>query len=416
MTAKVLNNILVKPAGPDCNMDCLYCFYKNKPELFPETGRPRMSEFLLEAMIRQIVEPSGGEVSIGWQGGEPTLMGLPFYRKAVELEERFGAGKIVGNGLQTNGLLIDRQWARFFREFRFLIGLSIDGPEHVHDHYRRMRGGGTSWSRVADRAKLMLDEGISVNALTVVNDYSSRFPEEIYSFHKALGLTFMQFIPCVETHPLHRDRVTSYSVSAKDFGKFLCRTFDLWISDFLESVPTTSIRFFESLLLSYAGFIPPECTLYKECGVYLVVEHQGDVYSCDFFVEPAWKLGNIAQGSLTEMLNSPRQLQFGKYKSNLPKECRPCEWLSLCRGGCPRNRIRSSRDGSHNHLCQAYKMLFEHADPVLKRLAYEWQRKQNNLKHIQSSTARVGRNEPCPCGSGKKFKKCCGRLIAMLSN
>ncbi len=212
---RVLRDILAKPAGPDCNMACTYCFYSSTCSLFGEGKIHRMSEAVLEEMIRQVMSQSGHEVSIGWQGGEPTLMGRDFFEKAVKLETRFGRGKVVGNGLQTNGIVVDRAWARFFKEFSFLIGLSIDGPEHVHDHYRRTKRGRGSWSRVTDSARLMLDEGVSVNALTVVNDYSVRFPQEIYESHKGLGLTYMQFIPCVEMDPERPGTIAPFSVSAR---------------------------------------------------------------------------------------------------------------------------------------------------------------------------------------------------------
>ncbi len=410
MNIKPLTNILVKPAGPDCNMACGYCFYSGKESLFPESGAHRMNDTVLEEMMRQLLGQPWNEVSIGWQGGEPTLMGLPFFRKAVELEKRYGRGKTVGNGLQTNGILLDKEWARFFNEFSFLVGLSIDGPEHVHDHYRRMMGAGPSWERVHGSAKLMLDAGVLVNALTVVNDYSARFPDEIYDFHRGLGLSYMQFIPCVETDPADPARAAGFSVSAEDYGKFLCRIFDRWTGDFIDGAPSTSVRFFESLLFSYAGFAPPECTLCEECGPYVVVEHNGDVYSCDFFVEPEWRLGNIMDGRLADMLNSPRQEEFGRIKSDLPVRCLECRWLSLCRGGCTKDRLRDPRDGRLNHFCTALEMFFGYADGEMRRIVSKWRKKQEALDLTrQSQEGPIGRNDPCPCGSGLKYKKCCGR-------
>jgi uncharacterized protein len=357
------------------------------------------------------MQQSGEEVSLGWQGGEPTLMGLPFFQRAVELEKRYGEAKTVGNGLQTNGILLSSEWARFFKQYNFLIGLSLDGPAHIHDHYRRMQGGQGSWSRVADNARLLLDAGVSVNALTVVNDYSARFAAEIYAFHKELGLNYMQFIPCVETDPENPERAAPFSVSAEGYGTFLCKLFDLWLADFVNGAPTTSIRFFESLLFSYAGLAPPECTLQDECGRYVVVEHNGDVYACDFFVEPGWKLGNVMESRLADMLNSPKQVDFGKWKSNLPAGCGECTWLTLCRGGCTKDRIRDPRDRNLNHFCAAFKMFFAHADSDMRRLVAEWRRKQEGLQRATiAHDAGIGRNAPCPCGSGLKYKKCCGRI------
>ncbi len=411
MIRKPLSNILIKPAGPDCGMACGYCFYSGKGALFPGAGIHRMSEDVLEETIRQLMAQPCGEVSLSWQGGEPTLMGSGFFKKAVELEERYGRGKTVGNGIQTGGILVDRDWARFFNEYKFLVGLSIDGPEHVHDRYRRTRAGGPTWARVCEAARLMTGEGAAVNALSVVNEYSVRFPEEIYGFLKGLGLSYMQFIPCVETDPADPSKAAPFSVSGGEFGRFLKVIFDLWCADFVDGAPTTSVRFFESLLFSYAGLPPSECTLMDECGSYLVVEHNGDVYACDFFVEPAWRLGNVMEGRLEQMLNSPAQNEFGRRKAVLPERCTECRWLARCRGGCPKDRLRDPRDGGLNHFCAAFSTFLEHADAEFTRLVADWRRKQEALERTRRALASgaVERNAPCPCGSGLKYKKCCGR-------
>ena len=412
---KPLNSILVKPAGPDCNMACTYCFYLEKEALFPENKAHRMSEAVLEEMIKQALEQGGSSISFGWQGGEPTLMGLPFFERAVEFQKKYGRGQTVGNGLQTNGILIDEKWAKFLKAYYFLVGLSLDGPEHVHNYYRFMRGGKGSWTRVVESAKLMLEHDVAVNALSVVNDYSVRFPEEIYEFHKELGLTFQQYIPCVETDSHDPGKAAPFSVSSEAYGAFLCTLFDLWLADFKDEEPTTSIRFFDSVFYGYVGAPPPECTLLPECGVYVVVEHDGNVYSCDFFVESEWKLGNVLEDNLSDMLNSGRQSAFGKIKADIHDTCKSCPWLKHCRGGCPKDRSRDPRDRNLSHFCGSYKMFFEHADARMKRLAENWKREQGRnekrdsvLKAIEKSEIKVGRNDPCPCGSGKKFKKCCG--------
>ncbi len=414
---KPLTNILIKPAGPDCGMACGYCFYSGKGALFPDTSVHRMSEAVLEETIRQLMAGPHGELSVSWQGGEPTLMGTAFYKKAVEFEERFGRGKTVGNGMQTGGILINREWARLFRDYKFLVGLSIDGPEHVHDRYRRTRAGGPTWEKVRDAAHLMLDEGVAVNALSVVNDYSVRFPEETYGFLKELGLSYMQFVPCVEPDPADPSRAAHFSVSGAEFGKFLITVFDLWRADFADGAPTTSVRFFESLLFSYAGLPPSECTLMDECGPYVVVEHNGDVYSCDFFVEPSCRLGNVTEGRLEEMLNSPAQNDFGRRKAFLPERCLDCRWLERCRGGCTKDRLRDPRDGGLNHFCEAFSVFLEHADGEFRRLVDDWRRKQEALERTRRALASgsVERNDPCPCGSGRKYKKCCGREQSALS-
>jgi uncharacterized protein len=376
MILRPVTDVLVKPAGPDCNLACEYCFYSGKERLFPGS-KMRMNDEVLESMVSQLMAQPVEQLSIGWQGGEPTLMGVPFYRKALKLMQHYGKGMAVANGLQTNGMLINKDWARLFKEFHFLIGLSIDGPEHIHDRYRRTLNGKGSFRKAVDAAKLLLDQGVEVNALTVVNDYSGRFPEEIYEFHKSLGLNFMQFIPCIETDSSNPGCAALYSVSGGMYGDFLCKLFDLWLADFSHGVPTTSIRFFESLLFKYAGFQATECTLSEECGSYVVVEHNGDVYACDFFVEPIWKLGNLCQAPFVSLLNSPRQKEFGRLKADLDGECLACAWKEICRGGCTKDRIRDPAGNNRNHLCSAFKAFFPHADARFRRLAEDWKRKQD---------------------------------------
>jgi len=373
---KPLNSLLIKPAGPDCNMACTYCFYRAKEALFPGARIHRMSEEILEETIRQFFAQPLAAVSIGWQGGEPTLMGLEFFEKAVRLQMKYGLGKTIGNGLQTNGLLIDKDWAKFLGEYQFLVGLSLDGPERIHDHYRRLVGGQGTWQNAVTAAKTLLEAGVAVNALVVVNAFSARFPEEIYEFHKALGLNHMQFIPCVETDPLNLAQAAPFSASAEDYGNFLCAVFDLWLADFKDGEPTIFIRYFDSIFYRYVNKEPPECDLLPECGNYLVVEHNGDVYACDFFVEDGWKLGNVLAGKLIHLLNSARQNEFGRRKSNLPGACQMCGWLPTCRGGCTKDRLRDPRDRGLNHFCQAYKMFFAHADPKMRKLAEEWKEKK----------------------------------------
>lgn len=328
-------------------------------------------------MIKQVMWQGGRNLSFGWQGGEPTLMGRPFFERAVEYQARFGQpGQTIGNGLQTNGVLINEEWALFLRDAQFLVGLSLDGPAHIHDKYRRFRNGQSSWEYVARARDVLLNKGVDVNALVVVNDYSVHYAQEIYDYHKSNGLNHMQFIPCVEPDALDPTKAAEYSVDAVSYGNFLCDLFDLWKRDFKNGRPTTSIRWFDSLFYTYVGYAAPECTLLKECGVYVVVEHNGDVYSCDFFVEPKWHLGNIMTARLDEMLNSPRQDKFGKEKTKLPPECLACQWLTHCWGGCPKDRQSDVRDAGSNHFCRSYIKFFEHADAAFQKMATEWKRER----------------------------------------
>jgi len=337
-----------------------------------------MDTRVLEELVRQVMGTGEPLVSLSWQGGEPALMGLDFYKKVVAFEQKYGRdGQSVGNGFQTNGLLTNEEWCEFLKEYNFLVGLSLDGPEHVHDRYRRDRAGRPTWERVMKTAELMAKYGVAYNILSVVNDYSAQFPREIYSFLTRQALPagrqekFLQFIPIVETDKV-TGKAASFSVSGEAYGRFLCEVFDCWLEDFRDGWPTVSVRFFETVFHSYLGLEAPECTSMKECGCYLVVEHNGDVYSCDFFVEPQWKLGNLLKDKLVELLNSPRQEEFGRMKANLPEQCLGCRWLQICRGGCTKDRLRDPADNGLCHFCTSYRMFFQHADKQLRQLAERW--------------------------------------------
>ncbi|MDM7920529.1 MAG: anaerobic sulfatase maturase [Methanosarcina sp.] len=353
--------MLIKPAGPDCNLACHYCFYLKKHNLFSETRSHLMSLDILEEIIRQAMSQGPSEIYFGWQGGEPTLMGLDFFKQTVSFQSKYGRNPLIANGFQTNGLLINRGWANFFREFNFLVGLSLDGPRHIHDRYRKHSSGQGSWSKVVETAKLLLDSQVATNALVVVNDYSAEFPEEIYEFLKSLGLTYMQFIPCIEPDPERPGHPANFSVPAERYGDFLIKLFELWKADFHDGQPSTYVRNFESLVFAYAGLTPPECTWHKECGDYLVVEHNGDVYSCDFFVLDEWKLGNIKEKRLIDMLNSALQKKFGQRKTLLPDECKRCLWLAYCHGGCPRERGYQP-EPERSYFCKSYQRFFSQAN------------------------------------------------------
>jgi uncharacterized protein len=380
-----LTSVLIKPTGPDCNLNCTYCFYLRKSDLFGEAPVHRMSAEVQEELIRQMMQQGGSSVSFAWQGGEPTLIGIGFYERSIELEKKFGRNQTVGNGFQTNGLLLNIEWAQFLRKYDWLVGLSLDGPACIHDHYRLDKGMQPTHSRVEDKAKMLLDNHVATNALCCLTDYSVNYPDELYHYFKETGLTWMQFIPVVETDPSNPSRAAAYSVSAEAYGRFLCRTFDLWLADFKDGKPTTSIRHFESAFYSYVGMQAPECTLMKECGPYLVIEHNGNVYSCDFFVEPKWKLGNVMTGRLVQMLNSKQQDLFANAKSNLPGECRRCPWLTKCFGGCTKDRIKDPADQRKPRFCLSYKMFFAHADAALRQIATQWKQEQKDIKEFQNT-------------------------------
>jgi uncharacterized protein len=374
-----------------------------------------MSLDTLQELIKQVMTQGTKEVSFGWQGGEPTLMGLDFFKQAMGFQQHYGKNQSVGNGLQTNGLLINSDWARFLREYHFLVGLSLDGPKEVHDRYRLTKGQTGSWKSVENCASLLIDSDVAVNSLTVVNSYSAKYPSEIYGYLKQLGFTYMQFIPCLEVDPSHPPIPAEFSVTPQQFGSFLCRLFDLWYQDFENGLPTISIRYFDSLLHSYLGLNANDCTLNKTCGEYLVIEHNGDVYSCDFFVEPECFLGNIADNNLIDLLNSKHQHQFGDQKALLADQCLNCSWLAHCHGGCLKDRLRNPTSTGLTYLCESYRQFFNHADKKLKQVSKKVNAHMHRQQHSGHASERpeqrhrVGRNTPCPCGSGKKYKRCCGR-------
>lgn len=380
MNRKPLNSVLIKPSGPDCNLDCTYCFYLEKADMFGNTLKHRMSDKTLEVLIKQVLEQSGQEISFGWQGGEPTLMGLDFFKQVIHYQQLYGDGKTVGNGLQTNGSLLNEEWADFLKEYNWLVGISIDGPEYIHDHYRKMKNSNPSWSIVSKNSRMLMDKGVSVNVLTCLTDYSADKIEEIYNYHKQEGFEFMQFIPVVETDKDDPRKAADFSLSAEKYGNVLCKLWDLWIADFKDGVPTTSIRYFDSIFHTYVGLPSPECTLSKECGDYVVIEHNGDVFSCDFFVDPEWKLGNIRSEKIINMLNSKKQCQFGCMKSNLPSKCRKCAYLKHCYGGCTKDRVKDPKDNSMPRFCKSYLMFFAHADAQLRQMARQWTSQQIKMQ------------------------------------
>lgn len=332
-----------------------------------------MSEKIMHDTIRQVMDSDNQIVNFSWQGGEPSLLGISFFEKAVSYQQLYRKpGQAVINGFQTNGLLINHEWGRFFSDNKFLVGLSLDGPQHIHDRYRRLKGGQPGWDRVCQARDVLSENNVAVNVLSVVNDYSVGFPEEIYDFLKANKLIHMQFIPCLEFEAEDRDRIAPYSVKSRDYGEFLCRLFDKWLDDFSNGLPTTFIGFFDSVLHTYIGEHPPECTLLEECGLYIVVEFNGNVYSCDFFVDEENYLGNIEDDKLNNLLNSEKHYLFGEEKRKLPEECLSCPWLIHCRGGCPKDRIVNSTNQKASYFCESFKMFFNHADPTLKKIADRW--------------------------------------------
>jgi uncharacterized protein len=420
-------HVMAKPTGAQCNLDCAYCFFLKKEQLYPGSSF-RMSDEMMERYIRQTIESHRvPEVTIAWQGGEPTLMGLDFYRRAVEVEKKYARpGLHIQNTLQTNGVLLDAEWCGFLRDNNFLVGLSVDGPRHMHDVYRRDKGGQPTFDKVMRGARLMQQYHVEFNVLCTVNAVNSLHPIEVYRFFRdELGAQFIQVIPIVErdncTGNVEGTRITDRSVRPEQYGRFLIEIFDEWVH---RDVGSTFVQFFDGVLMSYVRGRSSLCILQPTCGEGVALEHNGDLYSCDHYVEPLHRLGNIAQTPIGELVSSEKQRAFGQAKADtLPRYCRECEFLFTCHGECPKNRVLTTPDGEPglNWLCAGLKAFFAHADRPMRIMAELLRRgqpadrvmeilaREENQKNFrQEFSTRVGRNDPCPCGSGLKFKRCHG--------
>ncbi len=357
-------SLLIKPAGPDCNLDCRYCFYKNKTDLFAP-GPHRMSLQTLEALVQNFLSLNFPVSSFAWQGGEPTLVGLDFYKQTVEFQKRFDRkGQQVSNSIQTNGILLDEDWCRFLHENNFLVGISLDGPQDLHDFYRKDLAGNESWQRVIDAIDRCLDHQVEFNILVLLNRQNVQKPDEIFDFLLENEFLFWQFIPCVETDP-KTGQIAEYSITPGQYGDFLCRLFDRWLEH-----TDISIRLFDTILSYFFQDTHSDCTFKSRCEDYLVIEHNGDVYPCDFFVEPSTRLGNIHQESLARLIRCDAKQQFARRKRSLPNPCLICPHKLLCMGGCPKDRrILSDSFASPSYFCTAYKQFFSHALPLLRQIA-----------------------------------------------
>ena len=388
---------MVKPIGSTCNLDCAYCYYLSKEKLLEQQHGKRISDELLETFIRQYIEGQDGEqIVFSWQGGEPTLLGLDFFRKVVELEKKYKkANQRIENDLQTNGTLLNEQWCQFLHQNNFLVGLSIDGPRDLHNAYRVTKGKEPTFDKVFAAAKLMKKHGVKFNTLTVVNRLNAKRPLDVYRFlTRKIGSTYVQFVPCVEpkdfqttapqywktskmpviaspaAKPGSADSVvTDWSVDPEDWGYFLCRCFDEW---YRKDLGRVLVNVFETAVAQTLG-MPSQICIYGEfCGKGLAVECDGSVFSCDHYVYPEYRLGNITDKPISEMVFSNCQKDFGFAKRDtLPQYCRQCPHLKMCRGECPKNRLLRTPDGQIglNYLCRGLKRFFEHADPYLKDLA-----------------------------------------------
>ncbi len=368
-------HVMAKPTGSACNLCCAYCFFLKREELYPGSNF-RMSDQIHEAYIRQLLEAHHvPEVTVAWQGGEPTLMGLDFFRRTVALQDRFRKpGTCIENTFQTNGVLLDEEWCRFFRERDFLVGLSLDGPKELHDVYRRDKGGQGTFDRVLRGARLLQEHKVRFNILCTVNSRNSDHPLEVYRFFRdELGAHYLQFIPIVErdndTGYQEGNEVTNRSVRPEQFGNFFIEIFDEWVR---RDVGETFVLNFDGALAGWLGMAGSVCIFGPTCGLGVALEHNGDLYCCDHFVEPRCYLGNILETPLLALVASEKQRQFGLDKRDtLPRYCRQCEFLNICNGECPKNRFVETPDGEPglNYLCAGYKAFFRHADGSMRIMA-----------------------------------------------
>ena len=390
--------VMLKPAGAHCNLACKYCYYLEKNKLYPTAQRHLMSDEMLEQFTREYIEAQTmNQVLFTWHGGEPLLRSIDFYRKALSLQQKYAGGRRIDNVIQTNGTLLTDEWCEFFAQNHWLVGISIDGPQPDHDHYRLTAAGKPSWEKVMQGIKLLKKHGVEWNAMAVVNAYNANHPLEFYRFFKENGCQFLQFTPIVERLTRHEDGRTLASLADKDeislseasvtpeqWGYFLCAIFDEWVR---KDVGKIFVEIFDCTLANWMGISPGICAYSKECGHAGVMEHNGDVYSCDHFVFPEYKLGNIRDHSLIDMLYGEQQQEFSRLKhSSLPRQCKECDMEFACHGECPKNRFMKDKygDSGLNYLCPGYYHYYQHVAPYMDYMKQELmsQRPPSNIMKV----------------------------------
>jgi len=403
-------SLLIKPASADCNLQCAYCFYLDRAALYPDTKVHRMADDILEKLIAGYMATDQPQYSFGWQGGEPTLMGTAFFQRVTDFQKKYGqSGVIVANGLQTNAILITDDMASHFARYNFLLGVSLDGPKSVHDMYRKTTGGGGSHSAVMRGIDRLKSHDVEFNILTLVSHANVHQPHEIYNYLCDNGFLHHQYIPCVEFDD--SGSAMPYTISGEEWGDFLCGLYDVWIASDTRRV---SIRLFDSIVNRLVTGRPSICHMESDCCQYFLVEYNGDVYPCDFFVERRLKLGNIKADNWNRMQGSPLYRRFGMQKKEWNRECSACEWKSLCAGDCLKHRVYAKRDSrTLSRLCPGWKQFYAHTFQGFQRLADNIRGEQAaqqvhaGQRNIIPRPGKPGRNDPCPCGSGLKYKNCC---------
>jgi uncharacterized protein len=355
--------LLLKPSSYDCNLDCSYCFYKKTRAIY--TGQKhRMSDEVLDKLCYEVMKyTDGGHCSFAWQGGEPTLCGLDFFKKVVNFQSKYGkSGQPVSNTIQTNGILLDKNWTDFFKQYSVFVGISLDGPSAVHNTYRRYPNGKGTFNKVMEKVRLLEKEKVEFNILSTIGKDTVKKAEEIYKFFTSKGLYYLQFIPAVDRKV---GKMSGFSVDPEEYGDFLCTIFDLWWNN---GNPYVSVRLFDNIMEILAGMEPSACSFKKRCGQYMVVEHNGDIYPCDFFVDKNWKMGNIFENSMEELVHKVGE-SFGKLKEITPEECKKCPWNFICNNGCLWFRnVKNGKPEDKDYLCPAYKKFFAHSMGRLREI------------------------------------------------
>ena len=401
--------VMFKTVSTDCNLDCQYCYYRESLE--GTRVRRRIAPELLDTFFAQYMEyvADARVASVSWQGGEPTLAGLQFFEQVVALEAHYARpGTTISNALQTNGVLLNDGWGQFLKTFNFLVGISLDGPQEIHDRRRTYKNGRGSFDHVMRGIDVLRKHGVPFNALCVLGPHNVEQPRELMRFYRQEGFSHVQFIPEMDFQAMETDKPARFQITPAQYGAFLSDAFDEWYQN---GQPMLSVRTFDNFVQSYVGVPNDLCVHGDRCDAGVVVEYNGDVYPCDFYIHPEWKLGNVLETPLAEILKNPKRLAFVLQKHQpLPEDCRRCEWLAVCKSGCPRNRLSTENGPTPDYFCESYKQFFGHAHRHLVQVKERVEQKQRYvhlLKVAPSVVRRTGPNDPCPCGSGKKLKKCC---------
>lgn len=407
--------VMAKPVGASCNLRCDYCYYLEKKHLYTPNGGRTMSDTLLEHFVREYIQAqTTAEVIFTWHGGEPLMRPLTFYKRALELQRRYAGGRRITNVIQTNGTLLNDEWCRFLHDNQWLVGISIDGPKEFHDEYRRTVQGRPSWGQVVRGIALLQKHGVEWNAMAVVNDFNADYPLEFYHFFKQLGCQYLQLSPIVERIVRHADGrhlaspndaedspLADFSVTPEQWGRFLCTIFDEWVR---QDVGRIYVETFDCILANWAGLQPGICIYGRHCGHAGVMEYNGDVYSCDHYVFPDYRLGNVREQTLVEMLYGEQQQRFSRLKHDaLPRQCRECRYEFACHGECPKNRFLRDKYGQRglNYLCAGYQQFFQHVAPYMDYMKHELdcQRPPANVMEAiargEIQTAPSPKDDPC---------------------